>query len=104
MNDEDRKLMNETIAAGVHASNEVIVHGMAGSLLAVNMLTRELIIQKVIDKDKFLASIAQVRATLITSNVHPQFAKAFETMTSAVLKSGDDTPEWLDELLHPKPK
>lgn len=102
MTDDDRRLMQETIAAGVRASNQVIVQSMAGVMFSLSVLARELIRQKALDEDEFLATIGIVRTKLVTPEVDPYFAKAFESMTSAILKSGDDTPEWLDELLRPQ--
>ena len=104
MNDDDRRLMQEMIAAGVRASNQVIVQGMAGIMFSLSVLARELIRQKAIDEDEFLATIGIVRTKLATPDVDSHFAKAFESMTSAILKSGADTPEWLDELLRPQPE
>ena len=104
MNDDDRRLMHEMIAAGVRASNQVIVQSMAGVMFSLSVLARELIRQKALDEDAFLATLGIVRTKLARPEVDPHFAKAFESMTSAILKSADDTPAWLDDLLRPQPE
>jgi hypothetical protein len=96
MTDDDRKLMLDTLAAGLRS----VAEQNAGVLWTLNFLVNELLEQGVLDSGKLLDSMAKARRALTDAgDVH--VAKAFEVMTATVLRHGDGhaRPAWLDELI-----
>ena len=99
MNDEER----EKFLDAMKGYTKIWADGQAGIGFAINILVRELIQQKVLDKKAFLASLRECRVGLVKADTGRHFDAALQAMTQVVLTSGDDAPpdDWISKMIPP---